>query len=206
MQKARLTLVYDAGQNSDDNYELLDGSALHFVGSLPPSDHPELLAVPRDRYAVVDEEAFPGLTAFETRKVVFGKERRLVVTHSEDLHDKQSRGFDQTLAKAHRQLAVVRDRLARGRTRKAKEKVEAEIAAILAPRWVARVVSTTLTGEAPAALRLSFRTGEKARSALEEEIFGKRILFTDKTPSWPRPRRSSPTTAPRRPSRATSAR
>jgi transposase len=177
----RLTLVYDAGQNSDGNYEILDGLALSFVGSLPPSDHPGLLAVSRDRYAVVDEEAFPGLTAFETRKVVFGKERRLVICHSDGLYEKQSRGFDQTLAKVHRQLAVVRDRLARGRTRKAKEKVEAEIAAILAPRWVARVVSTRLTGEAPSALRLSFRTDEKARSALEEEIFGKRILFSDKT-------------------------
>src|SRR6266700_2667934 len=177
----RLTLVYDAGQNSDDNYELLDGSPLHFVGSLPPSDHPGLLAAEKDRYAVVDEAAFPGLLAFETRKVVFGAERRLVLCHSDGLHEKQSRGFDQTLAKVHRQLAVVRDRLARGRTRKAKEKVEAEIAAILAPRWVSRVVSATLTGERPAELRLRVRTSAKARAALEEELFGKRILFSDKT-------------------------
>jgi len=179
---ARLTLVYDAGQNSDDNYELLDGAPLSFVGSLPPSDHPELLAIGAGRYRVVDEEAFPGLRAFETTKVVFGKERRLVVCHSAGLHEKQSRGFDQTLAKVHRQLAVVKNRLARGRTRKAKEKVEAEIAAILAPRRVSRVVATTLTGEAPAELRLSFSTGDKARAALEAELFGKRILFSDKTP------------------------
>ena len=179
---ARLTLVYDAGQNSDDNYELLDGAPLSFVGSLPPSDHPELLAIGAGRYRIVDEEAFPGLRAFETTKVVFGKERRLIVCHSAGLHEKQSRGFDQTLAKVHRQLAVVKNRLARGRTRKAKEKVEAEIAAILAPRRVSRVVATTLTGEAPAELRLSFSTGDKARAALEAELFGKRILFSDKTP------------------------
>src|SRR6266567_2089625 len=177
----RLTLVYDAGQNSDDNYELLDGAPLSFVGSLPPSDHPGLLAVPKDRYQVVDQEAFPGLVAFETAKAVFGKERRLVVCHSDGLHAKQSRGFDQTLAKAHRQLAEVSARLARGRTRNAREKVEAEIAAILAPRWVARVIKTTLTGNDPAELRLSFGTGEEARAALEEELFGKRILFSDKT-------------------------
>jgi transposase len=179
---ARLTLVYDAGQNSDDNYELLDGAPLSFVGSLPPSDHPELLAIGAGRYRVVDEEAFAGLRAFETAKVVFGKERRLVVCHSAGLHEKQSRGFDQTLAKVHRQLSEVQARLARGRTRKAREKVEAEIAAILAPRWVSRVVATTLTGEAPAELRLSFSTDDKARAALEAELFGKRILFSDKTP------------------------
>ena len=174
-------MVYDAGQNSEGNYELLDRSKLSFVGSLPPSDHPDLLAVAKSRYRVVDKERFPGLTAFETEKVVFGKQRRLVVCHSDGLHDKQSRGFGQTLAKAHRQLAEVQARLARGRTRKAKEKVEAEIAAIVAPRWVARVVATTLTGETPAGLRLDFRTDDHARDRLEEELFGKRILFTDKT-------------------------
>ena len=179
---ARLTLVYDAGQNSDDNYELLDGGPLSFVGSLPPSDHPGLLAIGAGRYRVVDEEAFPGLRAFETTKVVFGRTRRLVACHSDGLHEKQSRGFDQTLAKVHRQLGEVQARLARGRTRKAREKVEAEIAAILAPRWMSRVVATTLTGETPAELRLSFSTDDKARAALETELFGKRILFSDKTP------------------------
>ena len=176
-----LTLVYDAGQNSDGNYELLDGFPLSFVGSLPPSDHPGLLAVGKERYQAVDEERFPGLVAFETRKAVFGKERRLVVCHSENLHAKQSRGFDQTLAKANRQLSELAARLARGKTRKAKEKVEAEIAQILKPRWLSRVVSTTLTGDSPAGLRLDFRVSTKARAALEAELFGKRILFSDKT-------------------------
>src|SRR5713226_6594080 len=68
---ARLTLVYDAGQNSDDNYKTLDGAPLHFVGSLPPSDHPELLAVSKDHYGLVDQARFPGLVAFEARKAVF---------------------------------------------------------------------------------------------------------------------------------------
>jgi len=176
----RLTLVFDAGQNSEDNYELVEDSPFHFVGSLPPSDHPDLLAAGKDRYRAVDKGRFPGLTAFETTKIVFGVERRIVVTHSQNLHDKQSRGFDQTLAKARRQLSELAARLARGKTRKPKDKVEAEIAEVLKPRWVARVISTTLTGDTPADLRLTWRTKPKAREALEDELFGKRILFTDK--------------------------
>ena len=151
-------------------------------GDLPDRrGHPDLLAIAKRRYRVVDKVRFPGLVAFGTKKVVFGKERRLVLCHSAGLHQKQSRGFGQTLAKAHRQLAEVQARLARGRTRKAKEKVEAEIAAICAPRWLSRVMVTSLTGDTTAELRLHFRTGEKARAGLEEELFGKRILFTGKT-------------------------
>ncbi|MHB8339785.1 MAG: IS1634 family transposase [Mycobacteriales bacterium] len=177
----QLTLVFDAGQNSADNFELFTDTPLHFVGSLPPSDHPELLAVPKSRYRTVDKQRFPGLTAFETTEVVFDVQRRIVVTHSQNLHDKQSRGFDQTLAKARRQLAEVAARLGRGKTRKTREKVEAEIAAIVGPRWVSRVISTTLTGDTPAELRLTWRTKPAARQVLEDELFGKRLLVTDKT-------------------------
>lgn len=174
-----LTVVYDAGQNSEDNQELIERSGLHFVGSVPPSDHPDLLAVPERRYRVVDARRFPGLSAFETRKQVLGAERRIVVTHSQNLHDKQARGFDQTLAKARRQLTELAARLARGKTRKSREGVEAEIAKILRPRWLDRVISTSLTGDKPAELRLTWRTKPTARAALEAEVFGKRILFTD---------------------------
>jgi len=176
----KLTLVYDAGQNSDVNATLIEDSPFHFVGSLPPSDHPDLLAVGAAQYTIVDEQRFPGLSAFETTKVVFGVERRIILTHSENLHAKQSAGFDQTLAKARRQLAELGGRLARGKTRKPRDKVEAEIAAILRPRWCQRVISTSLSGESPAELRLTFRTKPKARDALEAELFGKRILFSDK--------------------------
>ena len=175
-----LTLVFDAGQNSEDNFELFEGSPFHFVGSLPPSDHPDLLAVPHSRYRIVDKDRFPALRAFETTKVIFGIERRIVVTHSEGLHDKQSQGFEQTLGKARRQLSEVAARLGRGKTRKSPDQVEAEIAEILKPRWLSRVISTTLTGTSPAELRLIWRTKPAARAALEEELFGKRILVTDK--------------------------
>ncbi len=37
-----------------------------------------------------------------------------------------------------------------------------------------------MSGESPAELRFSFNLDEQARAGLEEEIFGKRILFSDK--------------------------
>jgi transposase len=176
----RLTLVFDAGQNSEDNFALFEGSAFHFVGSLPPSDHPDLLAVPKSRYRPVDNARFPGLRAFETTKTVFGAQRRIIVTHSANLHHKQSRGFDQTVAKAGRQLSALAARLARGKGRKSRDKIDAEIEAILKPRWLRRVISTTVVGDTPTGMRLSWATDPAARAALEDELFGKRVLVTDK--------------------------
>ncbi len=103
-----------------------------------------------------------------------------MVTHSQNFHDEQARGFEQTLAKARRQLTEVAARLARGNTRKPRDAVEAGIADILKPRWLKRVITTTLSGTQPEALRLTWRTGARAKAQLAEEVFGKRVVFTDR--------------------------
>ena len=108
----------------------------------------------------------------------------MILTHSPTFHDRQARGFDQTLAKAGRQLTELQARLARGQTRRPRAQVEAGITAILAPRWVSRVIQASLTGVLPACLRLTWHTDQQARQALEAEYFGKRILFTDRG-GWP---------------------
>jgi transposase len=173
------TVVFDAGQNSAANFAHLAGTGLHFVGSLPPSDHPDLLAVPARRRRPVDPDRYPGLTALEARAEVFGAERRVVLTHSPTLHAAQSRGFDQTLAKATRALSELAATLARGNTRRGPAAVRADIDKITRPRWARRVLTTELTGNTPAELRLTWRTDPAARRALEAELFGKRILVTD---------------------------
>jgi hypothetical protein len=108
---------------------------LHFVGSLPPSDFGDLLAVPARQRRPVDADQFPGLSAYDTRAIVFGTDRRVVLTHSPTLHAKQSRGFDPTLAKALRGLTELADTLARGKTRRDRTAVLAKITTITRPRW-----------------------------------------------------------------------
>jgi transposase len=183
-QVESLTVVYDAGQNSTDNHTVIEATGLGFVGSLPPSDHPDLLAVPRTHYRSVDADRFPGLTALDTTVTALGVTRRAVLTHSPTLHAAQSRGLNQTLAKATRRLTELADRLARGNTRRPRTAVEADIAAICKPRWVGEVITTTLTGTEPADLRLTWRIDGWARRRLEQRLFGKRILFTNRD-DWP---------------------
>lgn len=179
-----LTVVYDAGQNSTANHEQVEASGVGFVGSLPPSDYPDLLDIPHSRYRTVDADRFAGLTAVDTTVTALGVTRRTVLTHSPTLHAAQSRGLDQTLAKARARLAELQARLARGNTRRDRGKVEADIATICKPRWVAQIITVTLTGDDPATFRLSWRTNTRARQRLEARLFGKRILFTNRD-TWP---------------------
>jgi transposase len=95
-----LTVVYDAGQNSADNHDMVEESGIGFVGSLPPSDHPDLLAIGKRRYRTVDAERLPGVRCVDTTVTALGVTRRAVLTHSTTLHTAQSRGFDQTLAQS----------------------------------------------------------------------------------------------------------
>ena len=181
---AAATVTFDAGQNSQPNFTRLAELGLHFVGSVPPSDHPDLLARPTTDRQVVPAYAEENLTAFETTALVLGQRRRVILTHSPGLHTAQQGGFAQTLRKATAALTELAARLARGRTRRPPAKVQAEIDTICAPRWVARVIATELTGDTPATLRLAWRIDQNAHAALEEEIFGKRILVTDHD-AWP---------------------
>lgn len=179
-----MTVVFDAGQNSKHNFALLDDSGLHFVGSIPPTDCPDLLALATKDRKPVDKHRYPGLTAIDTRRLVFGKQRRVVLTHSTTLHEGQSRGLDQTLTKVDAQLAELADTLARGNTRRDRAAVETQIAGIVKDPWVKRILTWTLTGDTPAEHRLSWQIDPVARAALEDELFGKRVLVTDHD-DWP---------------------
>jgi transposase len=182
---ADMTVVFDAGQNSEDNFAHLAGTGLHYVGSVPASDCPDLTALPASVRSVVDEGRFGALTAFGTRREVYGTDRRTILTYSPELHESQARGFDgTTLAKAGKKLDELAAVLARGKTRRPRAKVEAEITAIIRKPWVRRVVTWQLTGEKPRDLRLAWGIDRAARAALEEELFGKHVLITDHD-EWP---------------------
>src|SRR6266702_3819361 len=166
--EADMTVVFDAGQNSEANFA-------------------HLTALPASKRSVVDKDRFGGLTAYDTRREVYGARRRAILTHSPELRDSQARGFDgTTLAKAGKKLDELAATLARGKTRRGKDKVTAEIETITAKPWARRVITWQLDGDQPKDLRLTWGIDPDARAALEEELFGKHVLITSHD-NWPVP-------------------
>jgi len=184
---ADMTVVFDAGQNSEGNFAHLASTGLHYIGSVPASDCPDLTALPATVRTIADERRLGGLTACDTRRVVYGAGRRAILTHSPELHAAQAAGFTgTTLANAGKKLDELAATLARGKTRRGRDKVEAEIESITRKPWVRRVITWQLTGSQPKDLRLTWEASPGARAALEEEIFGKHVLITSHD-DWPVP-------------------
>ncbi|TFD21344.1 IS1634 family transposase [Cryobacterium sp. TMS1-13-1] len=194
---AEMTVVFDAGQNSLSIFARITATGLSFVGSIPPSVVADLLTLPANDRRIVDQDRFGGLSAVETRRTVYGSERRVILTHSPTLHDKQAVGFVQTLSKAEVLLTELAATLARGKTRRSTEQVAEEIRSITHDYWVRRVLTWELTGTTPATHQLTFTVDDDARLALETEVFGKRVeASTESSPARNRGLADTPETPP----------
>lgn len=173
-----ITLVFDAGCASAANHAAITNSGLSFVASAPPSRHPDLLAVPAEKFHPLSGDRFRGTTVFRTRAEMMGHTRTVLVTHSEDFHRKTADRLAEQVARALAKLERLAATLARGRTRKDTGALSADIAEVLKGRFLTEVVQVNVSPQPK--VKLSFAVDEAALARLDAQVFGKRILFTDK--------------------------
>jgi transposase len=179
-----ITLIFDKGNNGDKAFETLDATDFHFVGSLTPSHHLDLLDVPTSHYQPLTGERLKDVRAYRTKKAIYGHERTIVVTHNDNLLHGQLRGLTSALEKARGKLREIQTKLRRrreGRTRGGKTPTAASIRKQVQEALVGQHVKTVLRvqvqeGDVPT---LSFETDHAALLRLIDKQLGKTILFTD---------------------------
>ena len=186
-----LTLVFDKGNNSEDNFTLLDMEQVHFVASLVPSHHPDLLAVPLEQYEPLAGESWAGARAYRCRKEVFGQERTVVVTFTESFFSQQAHGLMDQLAKSVKKLEQLAKRLAvwhqaRGTRKKPSGRpptrtgVQRQVNQILSAQHMRTVITVEVGTASDGIPTLSYASDREALHALVNRICGKTILFTDR--------------------------
>jgi transposase len=180
-----ITVVFDKGNNSQQAFETLQGTPFHFVGSLVPSQHADLLAVPRRRFRTLTTAGLEEVDAYRTQKKVFGQTRTIVVTFNQNLLDGQLQGLTQHLLKARRKLRELQTQLQRRREGTLKggkaptlESVQKQIHSICSAQFVEKILQTEVR-KVSQGLELTFRTGQTVLDRLCRVQFGKTILFTD---------------------------
>jgi transposase len=179
-----ITLVFDKGNNSAEAFETLDQTDFHFIGSLVPSHHADLLDVPASRYQPLTGERLQDVRAYRTTRDVFGQERTIVVTHNDNLLHGQLQGLTTALEKARGKLRDLQTKLRRrreGRTRGGKAPTAASIRKQAQEALAGQHVKTVLRVEVEdgAVPTLTFETDQTALARLVDKQLGKTILFTD---------------------------
>lgn len=184
-QPPDITLVFDKGNNCPEGFTLLAQGAYHFIGALVPTQHPDLLAIPRRRLHPLAGERLRGVRAYRTTRSVYGADRTVAVTWNPALYKAQVRGLLTTLTKKKRRLAALARRLRRRReTRRPKGKppteasVRRQIEALLQARHMRELLRARLRRTARG-LALRFSVDEAAKARLLRTLFGKTLLFTD---------------------------
>jgi len=180
-----ITLVYDKGNNSQQSQGILDGSAYHFVGSLSPVQHPDLLKIPRSRFHPLRGEGLDGVLAWRTRKEVLGAERTLVVVYNPELFLTQSATILREIRKRAHKLNELQLHLAHP-PKRAKaitvDSAQKQVQAILSGRHMNELIQAEVTHKENRT-HLSYRVDQAAWQRLQRTLLGKSILFTDQD-SW----------------------
>ena len=181
----RITLVFDKGNNSEENIQALDDSPYHFIGSLVPTQHQDLLDIPLERFRYVKGPLFEGVRVYHTEKEVFGQKRTIVITRSRALLQGQVRGIRQHLAKKLKALRELQNRVARshGPGWKGKpytdESIQKNLDKIISGQYVVDFLWGKVTHK-HGRFGIEFGTDDEAYNRLEKRVLGKRILFTDR--------------------------
>lgn len=172
----RITLVFDKGNNSQENLKQIDDlQGVFFIGSLVPSQHTDLLWKKPEDYPEelpLPPKAPPGTRAtraYRTQKVVFGKMRTLVVTYDEPLARKQRFSLERRLQAAKEALEKVSWAKVKSPEITRKE--------ILRKYRLGEWLKVTVLDRADN--RIKVTRNSKALAA-QRRSFGKTILFTDR--------------------------
>lgn len=180
-----ITLVFDKGNNSIDNIEGLTNNCFHYVGSLTPSHHKDLLAIPQKEYQPVNQDKYPGVTAYRTTKNVFGREMAVVVTQNPRLLQGQMQGIMLQIEKCVPQLTELQNKLLQrqGKHHKGKAITRASVAKqvkkILSAQYVSEIFDIHIDDAQVNEPQLSFKINPAKLEQVQEMCLGKTILFTN---------------------------
>ena len=180
-----ITLIFDKGNNSAEAFQTLTTETpFHFVGSLVPTQHSDLLSVPRRRFRALATPRLEEVEVYRAEKKVFGRTHTVVVTFNQKLLDGQLQGLTASLNKARRKLRGLQQQLKRWREGKVKgkapalESVRKQVQAICSGQFVKLILKAEVCAVRKG-LELTYSTDQAALDRLCRIQLGKTILFTD---------------------------
>jgi len=179
---ADITLVFDKGNNSKNNFELLDNeNDLHYVGGLVSSYFVDLIKEANKNFnpIKIQDELLP---AYRTTKEIWGKQRTCVVTISKQLRDGQIQGIKQHLQKKYKILEKLKQQLENSKRRKTLKEGELveRLKKIICGQFINLILKFDVFKLADGTVTFTYFIDQEAYDHLIDHILGRKILVTNR--------------------------
>lgn len=177
-----ITIVFDKGNNSKDNFKMIDDEKnLCYVGGLVSSYFKNLILEANENFSTIlinDEEA----PVYRIKKVLWGEERTCVITVSKQLKEGQIRGIHQHLEKKFKSLEEFKKQLENPSRRKIfkKKEIKAKIEKIIKGQFVEDILKYKFFKLNRNNVSFTYFIDDDAFDKLKNEVLGRRILVTNR--------------------------
>jgi transposase len=183
------TLIFDKGNNSKDNFALIDSLNINFVGSVKLDEHKELKQISNNDgiFKSCKDSELEGTKCFRVKKKVYGKERVLVVTYNQKLFNAQWLTLQNDITKAAEKLALIQQKL-EDRSRKiikrgkipTLESVKRQSNNILSRQHMKLIIKTEIKMGADKIPQLDYAIDADKYSQISDTYLGKNIVITNR--------------------------
>lgn len=187
-KKADVTVVFDRGNNSEDNVNYLasDDFPLHYVGGLRKSQIKELLDVPHDYYVPLTAKALEGQCAYRIEQQVYGRHSTILMVYNPALEEGQMQSIKLNIEKTTLKLLELQQKLMRravGKIKKGKkpttQSVTAKVEDILKTEYMKDIFFYEVI-EKDTNIYLTFAASDETLERVRIKYLGKTALFTDR--------------------------
>jgi len=175
------TMVFDRGNNSKKNLEMVSSAGLHYVGALSPCHHTSLVNAALGNMdkciAVGKKEVF----VFRDKRIIWDEERTVLVFISDKLKEGQIRGLLRELDKTESNLKDLQEGFKthpRAYHFKTITEVEERVQVAITSASAKEIFSFTISANPENGWTLNYIRNEKKMEKLQESM-GLRILMTN---------------------------
>lgn len=186
-QEAEVTLIFDRGNNSEENIRMLSesGVRLEYVGGLKKNQCGDLYRKPKSTYTKAVSKELSGVSYYRTQMEIYGKPHIVVITENPNLENGQLQGIRSHEAKCRQQIEEQIEKLEKRRNKEIKggkrptvESITKNMEKILHGEYMKTLFRYEINGEEGEIPRLRYEYSEEALEKLREEELGKTVLFT----------------------------
>ena len=187
-KRTDITVVFDRGNNSSANIDLLETGDLpfHYVGGLRRNQANELFLIPKAEFQPLDQKAFPGQSSYRKTINVFDREVTAVIVYNPALETGQLQGITRNKDKTSAKLLELQRKLllrSHGEITKGRkptpESVKNSVEVILKIEYMKEIFTYEIL-EKDGHIYLTYAESHDALGRLCERELGKTVLFTDR--------------------------